>query len=104
MPNNVAHVKVSRYPIVIKGIALVKSIVNKSICNSFCDSKIHIPANTTKVTNVMKAATTSCEICFLRFALLSKVTPKFRAETAGVKFWFTFGVDKKHENIHLICI
>ena len=43
----------------IKGIAVVKSTANKSSCSSFGDSKRHIPANTTKVTNVIKAATTS---------------------------------------------
>ena len=48
--------------IIIKGIALIKSTVNKSSCNSFGDSKIRIPANTTKITNVIKAATTSSEI------------------------------------------
>ena len=31
----------------IKGIAIVKSTGNKSNCNSFGDSKIHIPANVT---------------------------------------------------------
>ena len=43
----------------IKGIAIVKSTANKSSCNSFGDSKIHIPANTTKVTNIIKTATAS---------------------------------------------
>ena len=43
----------------IKGIAIVKSTANKSNCNSFGDSKRHLPANTTKVTNVIKVATTS---------------------------------------------
>ena len=43
----------------IKGIALVKSTANTSSCNSFGDNTIHIPANTTKVTDVIKAATTS---------------------------------------------
>ena len=41
----------------IKGIAIVESTANKSCGNSFGDNKR--PANTTKVTNVIKAATTS---------------------------------------------
>ena len=45
--------------IMIKGIAAVNSTANKSNYNSFGDSKIHIPANMTKVTNVLKAASTS---------------------------------------------
>ena len=45
--------------IMIKGIAIVKSTASKSCCNSFDNSKIHIPANTTKVTNVIKATMTS---------------------------------------------
>ena len=45
--------------IVIKEIAIVKSTANKYSCNSFGNSKIHISANTTNVTNVIKAATTS---------------------------------------------
>ena len=45
--------------IMIKGFALIKFTANKSNCNSLGDSKIHIPASTTKVTNVIKAATTS---------------------------------------------
>ena len=45
--------------LVIKGIAIVKSTANKSSGNSFGDNKRHRPANTTKVTNVTKAATTS---------------------------------------------
>ena len=43
----------------IKGIAIVESTANKSSGNSFGDNKRLIPANTTKVTNVIKAATTS---------------------------------------------
>ena len=43
----------------IKGIAIIKSTANKSSCNSVGDSKIHMPANTTKVTNMIKTATTS---------------------------------------------
>ena len=43
----------------IKGIAIIKSTANKSSCNSLGDSKLHISANTTKVTNVIKVATTS---------------------------------------------
>ena len=43
----------------IKGIAIVKSTAKKSSCNSFGDSKKYIPANTMKVTNVIKAARTS---------------------------------------------
>ena len=45
--------------IMTKGIAIVKSTANKSSCNSFGDSKKHIPANTAKITIVIKAATTS---------------------------------------------
>ena len=45
--------------IMIKGIAIIKSTANKSSCNSFGDGRRHLPANTTKVTNVIKAATTS---------------------------------------------
>ena len=45
--------------IVIKGIAIIKSTPNKSGCNSSSKSKIHIPANTMKVTTMLKAATTS---------------------------------------------
>ena len=42
--------------IMINGIAIVKSTANKNSCHSFGDSKIHIPSNSTKVTNVIKAA------------------------------------------------
>ena len=42
----------------IKGIAIIKSTANKNSCNSFGDSKIHKPTNTTKVTNMIKAAKT----------------------------------------------
>ena len=45
--------------IMMKGIAVVKSTANKSSCNNFCDNKRHISPNTTKLTNVIKAATTS---------------------------------------------
>ena len=45
--------------IMIKGIAIIKSTANKSSCNSFGDSKRLIPVNTTKVTNMIKAAITS---------------------------------------------
>ena len=45
--------------IIIKGIEIIKSTANKNSCNSFGDIKIHIPANTMKVTNFIKAATTS---------------------------------------------
>ena len=45
--------------IMIKGIAIVKSTANKSRCNSFRESKIHTPANTTKVTNMIKASMAS---------------------------------------------
>ena len=38
--------------IMIKGIAIVKFTANKSSCNNFDDNKRHIPANTTKVTNI----------------------------------------------------
>ena len=43
--------------IMIKGIAIVKSTANKSICNSFSDIKRLV--NTTKVTNVIKTVLTS---------------------------------------------
>ena len=43
--------------IMIKGIAIIKSTANKSSCNIFGNSKRHIPANTTKVTNMIKVAT-----------------------------------------------
>ena len=43
----------------INGIAIAKYTANKSSCNSFGDSKISISANMTKVTNVIKAATTN---------------------------------------------
>ena len=43
--------------IMIKGIAIVKSTANKSSCNSCGDSKIHMLANTMKVTNMIKADT-----------------------------------------------
>ena len=72
--NMYKHQDVLESNIVIKGIAIVKFHAKKSSCNCFGDSKIHKPANTMKVTNVIKA-----QIC----KLLSKVTPKFRAETAG---------------------
>ena len=45
--------------IMIMAIAIVKSTANKSSCSSFGDSKRNIPANTTKVTNMIKPATTS---------------------------------------------
>ena len=38
----------------IKGIAIIKATANKSSCNSFGNSKIHIPGNTKKVTNMIK--------------------------------------------------
>ena len=56
--------------IVINGIAKVKSTANKSGCYCFGDSTRHIPVNTTKVTNVIKAATTSL------INLLSKIIIK----------------------------
>ena len=84
--------------IMTKGIATVKPTANKS---SFGDSKIHIPVNTTKVTNVIKAATTNLLNMLPKFKLLSKVTPKFRAETASVKCWFSIGAGKK--KIHKSC-
>ena len=43
----------------IKGIAVIKYIANKSSCKNFGNSQRHIRANTTKVTNMIKAATTS---------------------------------------------
>ena len=43
--------------IMTNGIAIVKSSANKSNCNGFGDSKRHISANTMKITNVIKAAT-----------------------------------------------
>ena len=61
LPINFAHVKfqdVLESNIIIQGIAIVESTAKKNSCNSFGDSKRHIPANTTKVTNVVKAATT----------------------------------------------
>ena len=45
--------------IVINGIAVVKSVANKCSYKHFGDSKIYISANTTKVANVIKAATTN---------------------------------------------
>ena len=45
--------------VMMKGIAIVQSTANKSSCNSFCDSKRHTPADTTKVMNMIKAAMTS---------------------------------------------
>ena len=42
-----------------KGIAIVKSTANKSSRNNFGDIKSYIPANTVKVSNVIKAATTN---------------------------------------------
>ena len=43
----------------LMGITIIKSTANKSSCNSFGNGKIVIPANTTKVPNIIKAATTS---------------------------------------------
>ena len=43
----------------IVGIAVVKSTANKSSCNSFGDSKRHIPANMMKVVNMITAVTIS---------------------------------------------
>ena len=40
----------------INGTAIVKSTSNKSSCNSVGDSKIYIPANTSKITNMLHAA------------------------------------------------
>ena len=45
--------------IMINGITIVKSTAKKTSCNIFGDSKRHIPVNTTKVKNMIKAATTS---------------------------------------------
>ena len=45
--------------IMIKVIAIIKSTANNSSCDSFGDIRIHKPAITTKVTNMIKAATTS---------------------------------------------
>ena len=45
--------------VIIKRIAIVKFTANKSSCNSFGESKRQIPAITQKVTNMLKAATTS---------------------------------------------
>ena len=39
----------------VKVIAIMKYNANKSIRNNFCHSKIHIPENTTEVTNMIKA-------------------------------------------------
>ena len=41
----------------INGIAIVKSTANKNSYTSFGNSKRHIPANTTKVVNMIKVAT-----------------------------------------------
>ena len=68
--------------IMIKGIAIVKITANKSSCNSFVDSKIHILVNTTEDTNVIKAATTSLRNIRSKIKLLSTT---LRAETAGMK-------------------
>ena len=55
---------------IIKGFAIVKSTTNKSSCNTFGDSKLYIPANipanTTKVMNMIKQQQV-CEICYLKF-------------------------------------
>ena len=69
--------------IVIKGITIVKSTANENNCNSFGDSKRHLPANTTRVTNVIKATTipliiiTVLQSICVKFKLLSEteVTP-----------------------------
>ena len=42
--------------IMIKGIVIIKSTANKSSYNSFGSSKRHIPVNTMKITNMIKAA------------------------------------------------
>ena len=42
-----------------KGIVIVNYTAKKSSCNSFGDNKRHVMANTTKVTIVIKIATTS---------------------------------------------
>ena len=44
---------------VIESNIMIQGIANESSCNSFGNNKIHIPANTTKVTNMIKAAATS---------------------------------------------
>ena len=41
--------------IMMKRITVVKSTANKSSCNIFGNGKSRIPANTTKVTNMIKA-------------------------------------------------
>ena len=45
--------------IMIKGMTIVKSTANKRSCNSFFSTAKDIPANTLKVTNMIKAAMTS---------------------------------------------
>ena len=79
--------------VVKRGIAIVKLTANKSSCKSFGDRNRHTPANTAKVKNVINASTTLLGNMLSKNKLLSKVTPKFRAEAAGVKFslvyWLT---------------
>ena len=48
-----------------RGIAIVKSTANSTSCNCFGDRKIYI---------------------MFKIKVLSKVIPKFRAETTGMKF------------------
>ena len=36
-----------------EGIAVIKSAANKSCYNSFSDRKLHIPANTAKITDMI---------------------------------------------------
>ena len=76
----------------IKGIAIVKSTANKSSYNSFGDSKTY----TGEYDKGHKCDKSSnLQVYCLKFRLLSKVTPKFCAEIAGVKFWLSIGVGKK---------
>ena len=85
--------------VVKRGIAIVKLTAHKSSCKScksFGDRNRHTPANmanTAKVKNVINASTTLLGNMLSKNTLLSKVTPKFRAEAAGVKFslvyWLT---------------
>ena len=44
--------------IMIKGIVIIKSTANKNSCNSFGNSKKHVPTNTMKVTNMIKTTMT----------------------------------------------
>ena len=82
--------------VVKRGIAIVKLTANKSSCKSYGDRNRHTPANTAntaKIKNVINASTTLLGNMLSKNKLLSKVSPKFRAEAAGVTFslvyWLT---------------